>query len=215
MAITKMSNLGIASLGSEKYNDMLAGNAAYLPSSFESIASTTVGVGGSSFVEFTSIPSTYKHLHIRIFARDTYSAAGPYYAPIQIQFNGDTSRANYTLTRLSATMAAGASSVLSTAGWGTGSYGWLRAWSGYAINTNANIFGAAAIDLIEYASTTKLKTMRAVGSVMQLTTADGSAGFSQSSGVWNSTSAITSIKFTPDYTAFAQNSIFALYGIKG
>jgi hypothetical protein len=53
MAITKMSNSGIASLGSEKYNDMLAGNAPFIPTSFESIA--TASATGAS-VTFSAIP---------------------------------------------------------------------------------------------------------------------------------------------------------------
>ena len=34
-------------------------------SSYESIATTTVGAGGSSSISFTSIPSTYTHLQVR------------------------------------------------------------------------------------------------------------------------------------------------------
>ena len=42
--------------------------------SYESIATVTVGSGGSSEVNFTSIPGTYTHLQVRIIAR-TASAA--------------------------------------------------------------------------------------------------------------------------------------------
>ena len=37
--------------------------------SFDSIATVTVGAGGSSSITFSSIPSTYKHLQIRLLAQ--------------------------------------------------------------------------------------------------------------------------------------------------
>ncbi len=62
--------------------------------SYESIATVNVGSSGSSFVEFTSIPSTYKHLQIRANSRYTgYQNSG---AAVYLQFNGDTG-SNYSL----------------------------------------------------------------------------------------------------------------------
>jgi len=68
MAITKMSNSGIASTGSEKYNDMRAGNPPFIPSVYVSIASVT-STGGETSFAFTSIPQTYKHLQLRYSGR--------------------------------------------------------------------------------------------------------------------------------------------------
>ena len=53
---------------------MLAGNTAYNPPNFYSLATTLVGAGGSSTVTFSSIPSGYKHLQIRAIARTNRSA---------------------------------------------------------------------------------------------------------------------------------------------
>jgi hypothetical protein len=39
--------------------------------SYESIATVTVGGGGSATIDFTSIPATYTHLQIRGIARST------------------------------------------------------------------------------------------------------------------------------------------------
>ena len=48
-----------------------SGAAAAAATSFESIATVTVGSGGAANVEFTSIPGTYTHLQLRaICARD-------------------------------------------------------------------------------------------------------------------------------------------------
>ena len=43
--------------------------------SYESIATVTVGSGGSSYIEFTSIPGTYTHLQIRGILRNTGSSS--------------------------------------------------------------------------------------------------------------------------------------------
>ena len=48
-------------------DSLLAGNAAYNPSSFESIATVTLGSSGA--VTFSSIPSTYKALQLRFMAK--------------------------------------------------------------------------------------------------------------------------------------------------
>jgi len=48
----------------------IIGSAAPQVGDFESIATVTVGAGGSSEINFTSIPSTYQHLQIRILSRD-------------------------------------------------------------------------------------------------------------------------------------------------
>jgi hypothetical protein len=65
-------------------------------------------------------------------------------------------------------------------------------------------------DVLDYANTNKFKTLRSLTGNDR----NGSGSIWLDSGLWRSTSAITSIKFTTG-TAFAQYSQFALYGIKG
>ena len=43
---------------------------------FDSIATVTVGAGGSSSITFSSIPSTYTHLQIRFMAKETAVGSG-------------------------------------------------------------------------------------------------------------------------------------------
>ena len=71
--------------GLPKYRSMLAGNSAYVPPSYESIASAT-GTGSSGTITFSSIPGTYQHLQIRINSRND-STDG---ATTTMRFNGDT-----------------------------------------------------------------------------------------------------------------------------
>ena len=54
-------------------------SAANAVGDYESIATTTVGAGGTSTVTFSSIPSTYSHLQVRVIARSAgTSLAGLY-----------------------------------------------------------------------------------------------------------------------------------------
>ena len=168
---------------------------------FESIATVTVGAGGSSSVTFTSIPSTYKHLQIRGIARDSRSNAA---TNLYIQYNSDTG-ANYTAHELygnGSTAVAGfegASQTSALAARVTGN------------NSAANAFGGFVIDVLDYANTNKYKTSRSLAGHED----NSSGAIWLISGLWMSTSAITSITITPVTSPILQYSSFALYGIKG
>jgi hypothetical protein len=169
-------------------------------SSFESIA--TVNGGGTSSINFTSIPSTYNHLQIRSIA-GTSDATGVRDA--QIQFNNDTN-ANYSrhwLYSFGSSLAALASS-------GQSSYGY-----GYASGTDTGsaVRSSTIIDILDYANTSKYKTIRGLNGTDRVS--GGNSVLVFSSGGWYSTSAITSITITMTSGSFASNTQFALYGIKG
>jgi hypothetical protein len=169
--------------------------------SYESISTVTVGGGGSSSITFSSIPSTYKHLQVRGIGRTTNS--GTLGNP-GITFNGDSSVSNYTMHIL---YGDGASAAAFGGGAGTGTDTSITTGS----TAGSNIFGVAVIDLLDYASTNKYKTVRS------LTGADlnGSGTIRLYSNLWMNTSAISSITLTPTASAsYSQYSQFALYGIK-
>jgi hypothetical protein len=67
------------------------------------------------------------------------------------------------------------------------------------------------IDILDYANTSKNKTMRAAGGYD--TNGGGFVGLI--SNLWTSTAAINSISFTQGGASFKAGSVFALYGIKG
>ena len=80
---------------------------------YDSIATVTVGAGGSASITFSSIPSTYKHLQIRLFGRTTAANVQSY---AKLEFNSDTTGANYYSHYIQAdgsTVAAGANSSIS------------------------------------------------------------------------------------------------------
>ena len=169
------------------------------PTSYESISTVTVGSGGSSTVTFSSIPSTYKHLQIRYIARDTYPATYDY---TTVKFNGSTSGYSWHFVQ------GNGSGVNASAG---SSAAFMKAGVVSYANDTANCFAAGVLDVLDYADTNKYKTMRLLNGV----DLNGSGAVNLSSGSYQSTSAVTSITFASAGTAYAQNSVFALYGIKG
>lgn len=171
--------------------------------SYESIATVTVGAGGSSSIDFSSISSTYTHLQLRYIARDNRSGTNS--DDIMIRMNNDATTGNYNSHRL----IGNGSSV--SADRVTGFAGTLSAFVSAATAT-ANSFGAGVTDILDYANTNKYKTTRSIGG-----NDDNGSGFvSFISGLWLSTSAVNRITVYPlNGTLFSQYSHFALYGIKG
>ena len=175
------------------------GNSIILPGDYESIATVYLSSGNQTNITFSSIPSTFTHLQLRLFARET--AAG-----VQnnewMRFNSD-SGSNYAWHELTGngTSAAASSQSATTA---------MKAVS-YIAGSSAttNVFGCAVIDILDYANTSKYKTVRS------LTGSDnnGAGVVALTSGLWMSTSAVTSLSLI--VTDFARYSHAALYGIRG
>ncbi len=178
-----------------------------IPNSFESIATTTVGAGGAADVTFSSIPSTFKHLQIRAIHRSEGSGTGVDW--LDIRFNSD-SGSNYAYHYLigdGSSPFAGANSSQSKI---------LSALGQPNDGQPASVFGATVIDILDYASTTKNKTVRTLNGLSNNQTSENFIGLS--SGLWmNNTTAISSISLFNNTSAndIAQYSHFALYGIKG
>lgn len=205
MGIVKLSKAGFKSSTYEKYDSFLAGNPYYAPPSYDSIATVTVGSGGSSSVTFSSIPSTYTDLQIRAIARNTGTGTDTFTA---LRFNGTGGStfqyATHYLIGTGSAVVSGANApsvtdIFSMVTWGSGS------------SMNSNVFSAGIIDILDYASTSKNKTVRT------LTGVDGN-GIGQvdlTSGFWNNTNAVNQIELLPQSGSFGQYSKFALYGIKG
>jgi hypothetical protein len=176
------------------------GAAAGGGTSYESIATVTVGGGGSATITFSSIPATYTHLQIRALCKCT--AADSNVQSIFGQFNSDTG-SNYARHFLNGSGSAAAANGFASQ---------TSVFFGTNMNANAtSVFAANVIDILDYANTNKYKTTRS------LSGADNNgAGFVQfMSGLWMNTAAITSITILPNSDNFAQYSSFALYGIKG
>jgi hypothetical protein len=177
-----------------KSGSLLVGNEPFELGDYRSIATVTVGAGGATEVEFTSIPSWYSHLQIRCILNNVNIS-------IRMRFNGDTNT-NYSDHILygdgTSALAAGVADKNHIS------------FTQYSVATTST-FHASVIDILDYNNTNKNKTVRS------LTGSDtNGAGFvALSSGLWRNTNAITSIKWTVAGGSWTQGSSFALYGIKG
>lgn len=166
---------------------------------YESIASAT-GTGSSQNITFSSIPSTYQHLQIRgVFRTDR--AAGT--EDIRIRFNSDsgTNYSNHFITSTGASVALNSDVSSSQMNLGRTT----------AATTATNIIASYVIDIYDYTSTSKYKTFRAFGGY------DYNSGGNVylSSGLWMSSSALTSITFNLFYGNWTSQTQIGLYGIKG
>ena len=166
------------------------------------ISSVTVGAGGASSIDFTSIPSTYTDLVLKLSARDNRTGTN-YTDDVRLRFNGSST--GYS------------NKVLYGGGGSAGSFGGSSmdlAYGGYAVGTDgtANTFGNSEIYIPNY-----------TGSNNKSISVDGVAESNSSTGVyaaleaglWGNSAAITSIALTPvNGTTWLQNSTAYLYGIK-
>jgi hypothetical protein len=169
---------------------------------FESIATTTLSTNTAT-ITFSSISATYQHLQIRILGRCTRGATS---GNIRMQINSDTGT-NYSFHELY-----GTGSAVSATGSASATQTDIGRAPGTTI-TDTNIFGVVITDIQDYASTTKNKTVRSFYGYDSNST-NGEVGFR--SGVWLSTSAITSISLFPaSSTNWVSGTTIALYGIKG
>ena len=169
--------------------------------SFESIATVSLS-GTQASIEFTSIANTYSHLQVRLIARS--NRAGVVNDSLHLQLNSDTGSnyADHYLIGDGSTASASAETSVTN----IGLYRITGAGAG------SNTFGVSIIDILDYKNTNKYKTIRAL-------TGDDNNGdgrISLGSGLWQSTSAVTSIKLFPNSgsSSFVQYSHAALYGVK-
>jgi len=175
------------------------------PSSYESIASTTIS-SNQTTITFSSIPSTYSSLQIRALSKTTATATAIQY--LYMKLNSDSTGANYAWHQL----VGNGSAASATSGTNNGQcYFENGAFSSSA--TYANMFSPLIIDIIDYASTTKNKTIRAfMGADANLSST--SYKVSLESNLWINTAAVTQLDFTND-NQFAVGTTISLYGIKG
>lgn len=192
MGISRISLSSIKTLN--RSDSFLDGNSPFIPSSFESIASST-GSGVSS-ITFSFIPNTYKSLQLR-FSNLTADT-------IRMRINGDTG-ANYVIHYLSGS----GGNVYAGAGVGTTYTDLTAGWYG-STGTAPDV---GIIDIIDYASTTKNKTIKGIHGSDRNSTATGD--ITLYSSLWLNTAAINSLTiFTPTSINFATGTSIALYGIK-
>jgi hypothetical protein len=165
--------------------------------SYESISTVTVGAGGTTSINFSSIPQTYTHLQIRAIHQEPSDT-------MALQFNASGSSNVYTVHYLLGDGGAVASGYYASPN---------MIYFGTNYGSSGSNFGASIVDILDYTNTNKYKTVRS------LTGADNNSVYAKVglySGEYYSTNAITSIQIlSRTSSTIAQYSSFALYGIKG
>jgi hypothetical protein len=158
---------------------------------FDSIA--TISGSGLATGTFSSIPQTYKSLHLRIYVRDT-NGIGPF-----IRFNGDSTGSYGATSQMDITTPStvqGSSSSTTTA------TAILAAFS----TLQASYMAVSMVDILDYTSTSKNKN------VGVHTTSNSDVKISGSE--WVNTSAITSITVSIPTGTWGTGTTFELYGVK-
>jgi len=166
---------------------------------YDSLATVTVPATAVASITFAGIPNTYKHFQVRCIARS--DSGSP--TSLSFTFNGDTNNANYFSRHLVYGDGATAAGINNPT---------LTGITGGSVATNTtSLVAPNIIDVLDYSSTTKNKTLRILGGY----DANGSGAIGLGSGLWLNTSAITSITITafggPNFTQYSQ---FSLYGVR-
>lgn len=215
MADSKVSQL--STIGTLDVNDLL-----YVvddPSGTPASRKTTVGAvialghyvqlaqivtsGSQSTVNFTSISGSYNTLKVICTSRDTQ--AGTSLVTLRLMVNNDSTSGNYTSTQR-----IGGQNGAAFASTGAASSKGVFIGVNPQDGNTAGLASQCEVTIANYAGTTWQKNIISVfGSV------DGTLNGTVAtySSIWKSTSAITSLTFGTDGTAFKDGSIFTLYGI--
>jgi hypothetical protein len=166
---------------------------------FQLISTQVLGSSASS-VTFSSIPSTFRHLQLRMTLKD--SNGGSTMDAAYYTYNGDTG-ANYAWHYLS--------------GNGSGvNSGWSNTYANSIRGVATSLFTASAysshvMDILDYKQTTKNKTTRIIGGATNSTYT--AYEVAMNSGLWLSTAAITSITVgAVSGQTWVSGCRFSLYG---
>ena len=153
---------------------------------------------GVTEITFSSIPQTYSHLQLRLFAQTNASGTG--FSGYDTYFNSDNTATNYWRHYFIGTGAAAAGGGGNNSAFGYGNGG----------NSLSKPYGVTIIDILDYTNTNKYTTSKAV-SVSENNDTTGYVIYN--SLLWSNTAAVTTIRIT-SYYAWTAYSSFALYGIK-
>ena len=164
-----------------------------MPNTFTLIASSTVGSGGAASIDFSSIPSTYTDLCLKLSTR--HATGAPYLA---VSFNGSTS--SFTYRYLEGNGASASS--------GNGSANWSVALN--PSSATASTFSNGEIYIPNYAGSNN-KSFSADG----VTENNGTTAYADMfASLWSNTVAINQITLSATGGGnFVEYSTAYLYGI--
>lgn len=169
-----------------------------MATTFELISAVTVGSGGAATIDFTSIPSTFTDLCIKLSARANNAGTD---IPIVITFNGSTT--GYTDKAVY-----GTGSATGSVGTGTGSGVYWNYQTGNSATSST--FGNGDIYIPNYAGSSNKSV-----SIDTVSENNATAAFTMlTAALWSNTAAINRVTFTPNSASFLQYTTAYLYGVK-
>jgi hypothetical protein len=164
-----------------------------MPVTYDNIATTTLGSAARN-ITFSSIPATYTDLRVVWVGRNATTADY-----VEITFNGTTS--GYSFTSVSGNGSATGSNRI------TSNTKWIANFPPTAGSSSTPFM--FSVDIFSYAGSTNKTGLMACSSDF-----NGSGLVIRSVGLWQNTSAITSIKLEGQGDDFAAGTTATLYGIK-
>jgi hypothetical protein len=169
-----------------------------MPTTFTKIAAVTVGSGGASSIDFTSIPSTYTDLCVYFSGRSNDTRASGGFAN-KLEFNGSSSSLSSRFLRGSGSTVTSSTETI------------IAQIMSAASDDTASTFGNSSIYIPNYAGSNNKSV-----SIDGVEETNGSTAYATlAAGLWSNSAAITSVKILPIVaTLFVQYSTATLYGIK-
>lgn len=165
---------------------------------YESIASTSVGTATGT-ISFSSIPTTYRHLELRIFGKRSTAAQGD----VAMRFNGDAG-SNYSYLYTQTTNTTRSTALLGSTA--------LR--FGYVPEIATSTFGFLVAQIPNYRSSYSNRSVHASGGYYNTSMTTDIGIVSHHHGQWNQQSPITSIDVILASGLFAVGTIVSLYGLR-
>jgi hypothetical protein len=163
-----------------------------MPNTYTLIASSTVGAGGASSIDFTSIPSTYTDLVVKCSLRNSGTSQEFY-----VRFNGSTtSYSDKWLYGTGTAVASTTNTAIDLFSQGT--------------NQSSGIFGSTEVYAPNYTSS----NYKSVSSDSVQEGTSNPIYCSLEAGLWSNTAAINQVTLVPSGGTFIQYSTAYLYGIK-
>lgn len=163
------------------------------------VADTTLGASAAS-IDLSSLPTTYAHMHVKLYLRGDTAAAS---TQVAVRFNND-SAANY--------FSVGATFTETASGFAGQTTAATSANCGFmpANTATASYFSSVILDIPYFANTVGNKVFSSTGYVLTAAGAGGQFSFSRG-GAWAASAAINRITFLPSAGNFVTGSRATVY----
>jgi hypothetical protein len=162
-----------------------------------------IGTGASGVLEFSNIPQNYRHLQISLMGRSDAAATS---SSVHLTFETSPTAGAYNHQRLTGAAATAAASE------NVGASDFIHALTVPAASSTANLYGGGEIIIFEYTNTGMMKMVNAQqGGATNVAT--GAIVAAITTGVWESTDAISLIRLTLAAGNWTTLSRATLYGV--